>query len=82
MRTACYIVVCCGFLHVCGPDGAVNRYIKYLYPYECEMLQLSNADDLAAAIDGNKRDIIRLTPVSPTTSHRTLSGISVESVVR
>ena len=32
------------------------RYTKYLYPYECTKKNLSNPNDLAAAIEGNKRE--------------------------
>ena len=30
--------------------------MKYLYPYECEKLKLSNPSELQAAIDGNRRE--------------------------
>ena len=30
--------------------------MKYLYPYECEKLKLSNPAELQAAIDGNRRE--------------------------
>ena len=30
--------------------------MKYLYPYECEKLKLSNPTELQAAIDGNRRE--------------------------
>ena len=30
--------------------------MKYLYPYECEKLKLSNPGELQAAIDGNRRE--------------------------
>ena len=33
-----------------------SRYTKYLYPYECTKKNLSNPNDLAAAIEGNKRE--------------------------
>lgn len=33
-----------------------SRYMKYLYPYECEKKNLSNPSELQAAIDGNKRE--------------------------
>ena len=33
-----------------------HRYTKYLYPYECTKKNLSNPNDLAAAIEGNKRE--------------------------
>lgn len=32
------------------------RYMKYLYPYECEKLKLSTPQELQAAIDGNRRE--------------------------
>ena len=32
------------------------RYVKYLYPYECETVQLSEPQELQMAIDSNKRD--------------------------
>lgn len=46
-----------------GGDGAVlcltasfHRYMKYLYPYECEKRGLSNPNELQAAIDSNRRE--------------------------
>ncbi|CAF1043109.1 unnamed protein product [Adineta steineri] len=33
-----------------------TQYMKYLYPYECEKLQLSSAGELQAAIEGNRRE--------------------------
>ena len=30
--------------------------MKYLYPYECDKLKLSNPGELQAAIDGNRRE--------------------------
>lgn len=30
--------------------------MKYLYPYECDKLKLSNPAELQAAIDGNRRE--------------------------
>ncbi|KAL1463610.1 hypothetical protein WDU94_015350 [Cyamophila willieti] len=33
-----------------------TQYMKYLYPYECHKLNLSNNAELQAAIDGNRRD--------------------------
>ncbi|CAG5125531.1 unnamed protein product, partial [Candidula unifasciata] len=33
-----------------------TQYMKYLYPYECEKLKLSNPSELQAAIDGNRRE--------------------------
>ena len=32
------------------------RYMKYLYPYECEVEKLSDPQELQMAIDSNKRD--------------------------
>jgi len=37
---------------LCG----LHRYMKYLYPYECEKLHLSTPQELQAAIDGNRRE--------------------------
>ncbi|XP_043910768.1 AT-rich interactive domain-containing protein 3A [Protopterus annectens] len=34
----------------------LNRYMKYLYPYECEKRALSNPTELQAAIDSNRRE--------------------------
>ncbi|NXO22581.1 ARI3A protein, partial [Cisticola juncidis] len=36
------------------PSG--RRYMKYLYPYECEKRGLSNPNELQAAIDSNRRE--------------------------
>ena len=33
-----------------------TQYMKYLYPYECEKENLSSADELQMAIDGNRRE--------------------------
>jgi hypothetical protein len=33
-----------------------NRYMKYLYPFECEKMRLSNPIELQSAIDGNRRE--------------------------
>lgn len=32
------------------------RYMKYLYPYECDRKGLSTPAELQAAIDGNRRE--------------------------
>ena len=32
------------------------RYMKYLYPFECEKKRLSTPAELQAAIDGNRRE--------------------------
>ena len=37
------IIICC-------------RYMKYLYPYECEKHNFSSPAELQAAIDGNRRE--------------------------
>ena len=34
----------------------IFRYMKYLYPYECDKLSLSAPDELQSAIDGNRRE--------------------------
>lgn len=34
----------------------ISRYVKYLYPYECEVAKLSNPQELQVAIESNKRD--------------------------
>ena len=34
----------------------ILRYMKYLYPYECEKEKLSSPAELQAAIDGNRRE--------------------------
>jgi hypothetical protein len=34
----------------------MNRYMKYLYPYECEKEKYSSPNELQAAIDGNRRE--------------------------
>jgi len=33
-----------------------TQYMKYLYPYECEKENMSSADELQMAIDGNRRE--------------------------
>lgn len=33
-----------------------HRYMKYLYPYECDKRGLSNPNELQAAIDSNRRE--------------------------
>lgn len=39
------------------PDPPLSsRYMKYLYPYECEKRRLSTPAELQAAIDGNRRE--------------------------
>lgn len=37
-------------------DSFTSRYMKYLYPYECEKKNLSTPAELQAAIDGNRRE--------------------------
>jgi len=34
----------------------VYRYMKYLYPFECEKLKLSTLAELQYAVDGNRRE--------------------------
>lgn len=38
------------------PLAPSYRYMKYLYPYECEKRGLSNPNELQAAIDSNRRE--------------------------
>lgn len=38
------------------PLSLLPRYMKYLYPYECEKKNLSSPSELQAAIDGNRRE--------------------------
>ena len=33
-----------------------TQYTKYLYPYECVKMNFSNPNELASAIEGNKRE--------------------------
>jgi len=35
---------------------SVDRYMKYLYTYECEKRQLSTPAELQVAIEGNRRE--------------------------
>jgi len=35
---------------------AMYRYMKYLYPFECEKLKLSTLAELQYAVDGNRRE--------------------------
>lgn len=37
-------------------DCSSFRYMKYLYPYECDKRGLSNPNELQAAIDSNRRE--------------------------
>lgn len=58
-----------------------SRYMKYLYPYECERKGLSSPGELQAAIDSNRREgrrpsysssLFRFSP-SPSTAPHILS---------
>ena len=62
--------------------SAPSRYMKYLYPYECERKGLSSPGELQAAIDSNRREgrrpsysssLFRFSP-SPSTAPHILSG--------
>lgn len=62
-------------------DGCFpGRYMKYLYPYECEKRGLSNPNELQAAIDSNRREGRRqsfggsLFTYSPSGTHSMLSS--------
>lgn len=39
-----------------SPIPLLRRYMKYLYPYECEKEKLSTPEELQMAIDGNRRE--------------------------
>ena len=41
---------------VCVCVYVFRRYMKYLYPYECEKRGLSSPGELQAAIDSNRRE--------------------------
>lgn len=57
-----------------------KRYMKYLYPYECEKRGLSNPNELQAAIDSNRREGRRqgfsgsIFTYSPSGTHTMLSS--------
>lgn len=42
--------------HVPPARPPARRYMKYLYPYECETRALSSPGELQAAIDSNRRE--------------------------
>lgn len=61
--------------------ATLHRYMKYLYPYECERKGLSSPGELQAAIDSNRREgrrpsysssLFRFSP-SPSTAPHILS---------
>lgn len=62
------------------PSSPSHRYMKYLYPYECEKRGLSNPNELQAAIDSNRREGRRqsfggsLFAYSPGGAHSMLSS--------
>lgn len=62
------------------PLAPTHRYMKYLYPYECEKRGLSNPNELQAAIDSNRREGRRqsfggsLFAYSPGGAHSMLSS--------
>ena len=39
-----------------SPSFSLSRYVKYLYPFECEYKHLSDPQELQLAIESNKRD--------------------------
>lgn len=63
-----------------------RRYMKYLYPYECEKRGLSNPNELQAAIDSNRREGRRqgfggsLFAYSPGGAHGLLSSPKLPSL--
>ena len=62
------------------PLAPARRYMKYLYPYECEKRGLSNPNELQAALDSNRREGRRqsfggsLFAYSPGGAHSMLSS--------
>lgn len=44
------------FLNLTFIFFSLFRYMKYLYPYECEKEKLSSPEELQMAIDGNRRE--------------------------
>lgn len=68
-------------LMCCPVCALLSRYMKYLYPYECERKGLSSPGELQAAIDSNRREgrrpsysssLFRFSP-SPSTAPHILS---------
>lgn len=61
------------------------RYMKYLYPYECEKRGLSSPGELQAAIDSNRREGRRqnygsvIFNYSPTGTSSILSSPKIQS---
>lgn len=48
---------CMHYMHsYCLQYTILCRYVKYLYPYECEVAKLSSPHELQLAIESNKRD--------------------------
>lgn len=47
---------CLEFLFTYTLFCSFYRYMKYLYPYECDRKNLSTPSELQAAIDGNRRE--------------------------
>lgn len=64
------------------------RYMKYLYPFECEKKDLSSPGELQAAIDSNRREgrrpsytnsLYRYCPSPSSAPHSLLSSSSVQN---
>lgn len=55
------------------------RYVKYLYPYECETVKLSDPQELQMAIDSNKRDR-RHSDTIPMLSGESQGGITTQAM--
>lgn len=45
-----------GLTYILHFPRSIYRYMKYLYPYECDKKNLSTPSELQAAIDGNRRE--------------------------
>lgn len=64
------------------------RYMKYLYPFECEKKGLSSPGELQAAIDSNRREgrrpsytnsLYRYSPSPGSAPHPLLSSSAMQS---
>lgn len=66
------------------------RYMKYLYPFECEKKGLSSPGELQAAIDSNRREgrrpsytssLYRYSPSPGSAPHALLSSPNMQSAL-
>lgn len=65
------------------------RYMKYLYPFECEKKSLSSPGQLQAAIDSNRREgrrpsytnsLYRYSPSPSSAPHALLSSSTMQTI--